>query len=49
MRRARTLTGRVLEAAGFLAIACGCGLAWLPLGLVVGGALLVFLAQGVGE
>lgn len=34
----------LLELAGFALVAYGFGLAWLPLGFIVGGALLAFVA-----
>lgn len=34
----------LLELSGFGLIAYGFGLAWLPLGFIVGGALLAFTA-----
>lgn len=34
----------LLELAGFLLIAIGFGMAWTPLGFIVGGALLAFAA-----
>ena len=34
----------LFELAGFALIAYGFGLAWLPLGFIVGGALLAFAA-----
>lgn len=39
----------VIELVGALLVAIGCGMAWLPLGLIVGGAMLVgigYLAAG---
>lgn len=36
-----------VEIAGLLLLALGFGLAWLPLGLIVAGGALVFLARGV--
>lgn len=49
LKRTRTVAGRVAEAIGFLLVALGFGLAEPWVGVAVGGALLVFLAQGVGE
>lgn len=33
----------LLEVVGFAFIAYGCGLAWLPAGFIVGGALLALV------
>lgn len=38
----------LLEVAGGVAIVAGCALLALWLGLIVGGGLLVLLAQGIG-
>jgi hypothetical protein len=34
----------ILELVGFVLIAVGFGMAWLPLGFIVGGALLALVA-----
>jgi hypothetical protein len=53
LARLRRASGPVLvtlaEIAGLLALAYGCWLAWHPLGFVVGGLVLVWLMQGVGN
>lgn len=38
-----------MELAGYAAVAVGAGLVYLPLGVLVSGAALIFLAQGVEE
>lgn len=37
-----------LEVAGFVILAMGCGMIYLPAGFIVAGLSAVFIAQGVG-
>lgn len=49
MKRPKSLAGYAVEIAGLIVFAVGFGLWWLPGGIMIVGAALVFLAQGVGE
>lgn len=46
-RSLRPWLATVIEVSGLVLLAAGFGLAWLPLGLIVAGGALVFLARGV--
>ena len=43
-----SLVAFLVELGGILLLSAGLYLAWPPLSLIVGGALLIFLAQAIG-
>jgi len=47
--RLRVDWATVVEVVGLVALATGAGLAWPPAGLLVAGAGMIFLAQGMGR
>jgi len=47
--RLRVDWATVVEATGMVAVSAGAWLAWPPAGLLVAGACMIFLAQGMGR